>query len=164
MAARTRRRGKSAAFGDEESVGGDAQGRVMMESAPPAPLVVAEAEFLLEVLIVALDAPAQLGLIGHGPTRDRGRQGGEPVFGGFRLAFGPLDQEPLLGAWGGAVGVAMGGSDPDRGKAPGQGGVGALAPDQPAPGSLGQACSQHLGRHGGMLGIAPDRRRWATTP
>ena len=32
-----------------------------MEAAPSAALVVAKTEFLLEVLIIALDAPAQLG-------------------------------------------------------------------------------------------------------
>ena len=33
---------------------------MVMETAPPAPLIIAEAEFLLQLLIVALDAPAQL--------------------------------------------------------------------------------------------------------
>ena len=35
----------------------------MMEATPAAPFVVAKPDLLLEVLIVALDAPAQLGQI-----------------------------------------------------------------------------------------------------
>jgi hypothetical protein len=45
-------------LGDEESVSGDAEACMMMEAAPAAPLVMAEPEFLLEFLIVALDTPA----------------------------------------------------------------------------------------------------------
>jgi hypothetical protein len=47
-------------FGDRESVSGDAQRGVMVKTAAPSPLVVAKSEFLLEMLIIALDAPAQL--------------------------------------------------------------------------------------------------------
>ena len=36
---------------------------MMMEAAPSTTFIVSEAEFLLEVLVVALDAPAQLGQI-----------------------------------------------------------------------------------------------------
>ena len=35
----------------------------MMEAAPTSSLVMAEAELLLEILVIALDAPAQLGQI-----------------------------------------------------------------------------------------------------
>jgi hypothetical protein len=54
-------RGEKAALGDQKAVGCDAQAGVMMEAAPVAALVVAEAEFLLEFLIVPLDPPACLG-------------------------------------------------------------------------------------------------------
>jgi hypothetical protein len=63
MAARRRRRGKSRPFGDQEPVSCDAQHRVVVEAAPSTSFVVAEAEFLLEVLVVAFDAPAQLGQV-----------------------------------------------------------------------------------------------------
>ena len=36
---------------------------MMMEPAPTSPFEVAKPDLLLEILIVALDAPAQLGLI-----------------------------------------------------------------------------------------------------
>ena len=48
-------------LGDQESVGGYAECGVMMESAPASALVMAKTEFLLEVLVIAFDAPAQLG-------------------------------------------------------------------------------------------------------
>ena len=35
----------------------------MMEAAPPAPLIVAKTDLLLELLIVTLDAPAHFGKI-----------------------------------------------------------------------------------------------------
>jgi hypothetical protein len=36
---------------------------MMVKASPRAPLIVAEADFLLELLIIALDSPAQLGEI-----------------------------------------------------------------------------------------------------
>jgi hypothetical protein len=52
-------RGKGAAFGDQEAVGGDTECRVVVEAAPPTPFVIAKAELLLEFLIIALDPPPQ---------------------------------------------------------------------------------------------------------
>ena len=54
----------------EESVGGDAQGGMVVEPAPAAALVVAEAKVLLEVLVVALDTPA---LMSHADEFVEGR-------------------------------------------------------------------------------------------
>jgi hypothetical protein len=34
---------------------------MVMEASPPAPFIIAEAEFLLQLLVVALDPPSQLG-------------------------------------------------------------------------------------------------------
>src|SRR5262245_63965499 len=70
---------------------------MMVESAPPSTLVVIETDLLLQVLEVALDAPAQLGRVDEGCDRDTVRQRREPVLGGLRFALGPLDQQPLLG-------------------------------------------------------------------
>jgi len=53
--------GNRSPFGEEESVGGDAQRGVMVKATPPSSLVMAEPKFLLEVLVVPLDPPAQLG-------------------------------------------------------------------------------------------------------
>ena len=53
--------GKRLPFGDQEAIGGNAQCCVVMEAAPPAPFEMAEPNLLFEFLIVALNAPAQLG-------------------------------------------------------------------------------------------------------
>src|ERR1700745_3276821 len=53
----------------------------MMEAAPAAPFVVTKPDLLLELLIVALDAPAQLGQIDEPLEADVLRQRGAPVFG-----------------------------------------------------------------------------------
>ena len=69
-----------------------------MEAAPAASFVMAEAEFLLQLLVVALDAPAQLGEIDQTLKADVLGQRGEPVLGRLGFSFGPLDQQPFLGA------------------------------------------------------------------
>src|SRR3954466_9340835 len=53
-------RGKAGPLGHQEAVGRDAQGGVVVEAAPAAALEVPEAQLLLQLLEVALDAPAQL--------------------------------------------------------------------------------------------------------
>ena len=56
-----RAEGESLPLGDQESVGRNAQRGVMVEAAPSASLIVPEPDLLLELLIVALNAPAQFG-------------------------------------------------------------------------------------------------------
>ena len=51
--------GKGRSLADQESIGGDAERGVVMESSPASPFELGEAEFALEFLIVAFDAPAQ---------------------------------------------------------------------------------------------------------
>src|SRR5947207_11189127 len=46
-------------FGDQESIGCDAQRGVVMEDAPAAPFKIPEPDLLLELMIVVLDAAAQ---------------------------------------------------------------------------------------------------------
>ena len=50
----------SQTFADEKAVGGDAQRGMVMEAAPIASLEVIQPEFLFQVLVVPLDAPANL--------------------------------------------------------------------------------------------------------
>src|SRR5450631_2263434 len=68
----------------------------MMKAAPAASLIVSEPDLLLELLIVALNAPAQFSEIDQLAEADLLRQGREPVFGRFLFALRPLDQQPLL--------------------------------------------------------------------
>src|SRR3546814_18321950 len=57
------RGGNRLPFGDQESVGRDAQGRVVLEASPDAPLVMTEPAFRLQFLVLPPDAPATLGEI-----------------------------------------------------------------------------------------------------
>lgn len=67
----------------------------MMEAKPAAPFEVPEPNFLLEFLVVALDAPTQLGKADELSEADILRQGREPAFGRLGLALGPLDEQPF---------------------------------------------------------------------
>src|SRR5262249_10897790 len=109
----------------------------MMEARPAAALVMPEAGFLLEVLIIALDAPAQLGEVQEAAERHVRVDGCEPVLGRCGLTFGPFDEQRLFGKTCFA---------PDRcsaylhtGKARPQLHVGAFPPRNGAPSTLGQA-------------------------
>src|SRR6266849_8609677 len=81
---------------------------MVMEASPPAAFEMVEPELILELLIVALDAPAQFGEadeVGDGRRRWQGR---EPILRGLRLAPRPLDEQPLLRPRLRALLVAMG--------------------------------------------------------
>src|ERR1043166_5340691 len=68
---------------------------MVVEAAPAAPLEVPEAALLLDVLIIALDTPAQLGKPDQRSEADILRQGREPIFGGRGFPLGPLDEQTL---------------------------------------------------------------------
>src|SRR5215470_11652693 len=134
------RGGNPLPFGDQETVGCDAQCAVMMESPPATALIMAEADFLLEVTVIMLDTPAQLGEIDEPAQRHVRVDGCEPVFDRLVLALGPLDEQRLFGETCFA---------PDRrnahahtGKARPQLLIGAFPPRDSAPGALGQAEGQ----------------------
>src|SRR6185436_10103655 len=99
----------------------------MMQAAPPSPFVVTETDLLLELLIVALDAPAQLGQVDQLVDCDVLPACREPVFGRLRLVAGPLDEEPFLGMTVGRQ-MAMRNMNPHAREARGQHVARALAP------------------------------------
>jgi len=66
----------------------------MVEAAPAAAFIMSEPELLFEFLMVALDAPAQLGQIDQAVEGDVGWNGGEPVLGRRALAPGPGSPRP----------------------------------------------------------------------
>src|SRR4051812_12897355 len=68
----------------------------MMEAAPAASLVMSQAEFLFQLLIIALDPPAQLGQIDQAIEGHVRRDGGQPILGGLGVTLGPFDQQPFL--------------------------------------------------------------------
>src|SRR5216683_2438619 len=67
-----------------------------MKATPPPALEVIEPELVLELLIIALDAPAQFGEAHKLGDRRRRRQGREPILRGLGVASRPLDQQPLF--------------------------------------------------------------------
>src|SRR6266568_1029686 len=69
-----------------------------MEATPSASFIMPEPDLLLELLIVALDAPAQLGGVNQIAECDVARQGRKPIPGRFLLPLGPLNQQPFIGA------------------------------------------------------------------
>src|SRR6202049_3896193 len=134
-----------------------------MEAAPSAAFEVSEPNLLLELLIVALDAPAQLGKIDKRRKIDVFRQGREPVFGRRLFALGPLDQQPLLRARFGELLVAMRRANPQAGKPRGKRRGGTFAPGDGLPRPLRQAQRQRLDGERPMLAVAaPPLPRAAT--
>ncbi len=77
-------------------MGDGTEGGVMVKAAPGAPLAVVETNLLLEVLIVALDAPAQLDRANQLSMRSIGRQRRQVVLRRRCFAVGPLADQPLL--------------------------------------------------------------------
>jgi hypothetical protein len=48
-------RAEGAAFGDQQAIRGNTEAGMVVEAVPPAPFIIAEAELLLQLLIIALD-------------------------------------------------------------------------------------------------------------
>ena len=115
---------------------------MVVETAPPAPFIIAEAEFLLELLVVALDPPSQLGEVDQTLKADLLGQCGKPIFGRLGFALRPLDQQPLFGARLAPLGIAMRRPHALPGEARRQPVRGALAPGNGLPSLRRQVESQ----------------------
>src|SRR6516162_10210959 len=114
----------------------------MMEAGPAAALIMPEADFLLEVVVVTLDAPAQLGEIDEAAERHVRVNGCEPVFGGLGLVFGPFDEQCLFVET--CFASDRRNTYAHTGKARAQPLVRAFPPRDGAPGVFGQAERQCL--------------------
>src|SRR3954452_21267954 len=125
---------------------------MVVEGAAAAALVVPEPQFRLELLVIALDAPPELGKFDQAREGDLLRQGREPVFGGLLLAFRPLDQKPFRRARFAQPVVAMSGSHPHPCEARGEPIGDALAPTDLGPRRRPKSQRQRLDR--GWLGLA----------
>src|SRR3954466_1528485 len=123
---------------------------MMVEPAPAAALVVPKPEFLLELLVVAFDAPPELGEFDQARETNVLRQGREPVLGGLLLASRPLDPEPLLRAQLTPPVIAMSGSHPHPCEARGEPTGDALAPGDLGPRLRPKSKRQRL--HRGPMG------------
>src|SRR5450759_1997552 len=148
-------------LGDQESVGRDAQRGVVMETAPPTPFEMSEPELLLELLIVALDAPTQLGGVDQPAEGNVCRKGREPVFGRLILAIGPLDQQPLFRPCLSEIVIAMRDPNAHASKTRGQPLGRAFPPFDRAPCALAQSESKLLDRDRLMLAVAAHQLRWS---
>src|SRR5689334_14919923 len=126
----------------------------MMKAAPAPSFIMIEPEFLLEILIIPLDPPAQFGPVNQIDQGGRRRQGREPVLGRLRVTRRPLDQQPLLRMRLGPPVVTMGRTHPHRGEAPAQVTPAARTPAHRLPGTRRQGDSEVPGADRLMLGIA----------
>src|SRR3954464_13965793 len=136
---------------------------MVVETAPAAPLIVPKPEFLLELLVVALDAPPELGEFDQAREADLLRQGREPVLGGLPLAFRPLDHEPFLRARLIPPVIAMSGSPPHPCEARGEPIGDALAPGDLGPRLRPKSQRQRLNRDRLVLAI-PAHQRGGSSP
>ena len=87
---------------------------VMVPALPVATLIVIQAEFFFELVIVLLDLPAALDQPHDPPQRGAGREIAQPVLGGRTRRLGPLGQLPDLLARRSAVLIPMAGLYPRR--------------------------------------------------
>src|SRR4249919_1510280 len=153
------RGGNRLPLGDQEPVGCDAQRGVVVEAAPSSSFEVAEADLLLEFLVIALDAPAQLGKVDQTTEGDAFGKGRKPVFGWLLLSLGPLDQQPLFRSIVGELIITMRDTNPHERKSRGQPLGRAFPPFDRAPGALGQVTRERLDRVRSMFGVTADQLR-----
>src|SRR5258707_11722582 len=132
----------------------------MVKSAPPAPFEMSEPDLLLELLIIALDAPAQFGGVDQTAEGDFFWKSREPIFGRRFLALGPFDQQPLFRSIFGEF-VTVSDPNPHARKTRGQPLGGAFAPLDRAPSVHRQAKRDIFDRLHLPLGAAPTPRRRA---
>ena len=71
---------------------------MVVKTAPSAPLIIAEAEFLLQLLIIALDPPCNLAKSTKASKVMSSGLSGKPILGRLAFSFRPLDQQPFFGA------------------------------------------------------------------
>jgi len=80
-------RGDGLPLGDQESISRDAKRGVVVKATPASPLVVVEPDLPLELLIIGLDAPAQLGGVDELGEVDILGLRREPIFDRFPFVF-----------------------------------------------------------------------------
>src|SRR3990170_6110993 len=124
-----------------------------MKPTPAPPLVVIQAELVLQFEVIAFDAPAQhrqpyeLGL------RRLRRHGGQPELPRGRFMARPFDEQPLFGTGGMTIDVAVGRANPDTGEARPHGATGALTPCHVEPDAPRQSDGQIGNSDGTMPGV-----------
>jgi len=116
-----------------------------VESSPTSALVMAKAQFLLELAIIPFDPPPQLGR-GNEIAQDcRFRQCGKPVFERLLVTFGPFDEEPFLVARMPEIVISRSDAKTNSGKARREIDIAALAPRDGLPRVSRQTFRKRLG-------------------
>ena len=90
----------------QKTVCRNAECRVVVKSSPSPPLIVAQSQILLQVLVIALNAPTHVCGVYQVVQCGRLRQCGQLVFLRFGLIGGPLDEQPLLWQEAGLANIA----------------------------------------------------------
>src|SRR3990172_3229762 len=106
---------------------------MVVEPTPTPAFEVIQPELVLELLVVALDPPAELREPDELRDRRVGRQGGEPARGRLGRAGRPLDEQPLHGARLMTVLIAVSGPHAQPREARAQAPARALSPHNRAP-------------------------------
>src|SRR5713101_9216276 len=135
-----------------------------METAPAAALVVIEPDLVLELLEVALDAPADFHEADELVERDRGRHRRQPVLRGRRLAPRPLHEQPFDGTCHRALHIAVRRADADGGKPRFHGPARALAPAHALPRAGRQLRGERRAGERPVAGGAPEAARVGPPP
>src|SRR3954462_4602157 len=133
---------------------------MVVETAPAAALVVPQSEFLLLLLVIAFDAPPELGEFDQALKADVLGQGREPVLGGLFLALRTLNQEPLLRARFAQPVIAMSGAHAHPREARGEPINCALAPGDLGPRLRPKSQRQRLHRDRLGRGIPAPPLGW----
>src|SRR5579884_1917229 len=110
------RRGKTAPLRHQESIGREAQGRMMMKPTPAPALEMAQPQFLLQLFGVTLDDPTVLGQPDQVADFCFCRQSREPIFRRLGFALRPLDEQPFFRTRLSAPFVPMRWTDTKQGK------------------------------------------------
>src|ERR1700686_5820512 len=130
----------------------------MVEPSPSSPFIMAQSKFLLQVLVIALDPPAQLGQIDQAAERDIVGQGPQPVFGRLLFVLRPFNEQPFFGTRLGEAFITMGGAHPQPGEARAQPIGRPLAPGNRLPSRSQQAEGERFGLNRLVLAIPPGPR------
>src|ERR1035437_5854372 len=148
----------------QEPICRDAQRGMMVKATPTSALVMPKAEFLLQILVVALNAPAHLGHKHPLLKRRINWCGAHEVFCWLALVFGPLNQQPFLGAHTAAPVIPVSGTHPHCRETRTQVAVTAIAPCHCGHDSSSRASASDLTPTGSLPGSRRNRVGFAPRP
>src|SRR3990172_3665346 len=135
-----------------------------MKSSPGTPLVMVEAQFVLELLEVALDAPADFNESDKFSKGDGMRNGREPIFCGFGFPDWPFDQKPFGVSWSRTLVITMCHSNAQQGETRLHHAPRPLAPANRPPRSRRKFSCQDLHRQRSVVAASAKSARGSSDP